>query len=458
MQKVNVFLKPRDLNQAIDYMTEINGIYQHNFYESKHSNPDKCFICGKTITFHMDFNSRVEKMKGAIRNVVDIITEGIKTYFKDDIENNDNKDNDIQIKVDDEYNRNSIDIMNECLICYKNITYREKEENKLPCGHKICDICLFEYIKNQIETAQIENIHCFAYKCQQILLEDYILKVIKNNKILIDKYNIFKKKAEILSCPTKKFCPEKDCNSFLERKEGQDKYVSCEKGHKYCFVCLKPWHNKSKCNEELDKDFQLWKQNKIIKRCPKCRFYTEKNEGCNHMTCAECKYQWCWLCEKKYEYNHYSNGACAGQQFYKGDKPNEKEKERYLQQRQRNRDRIRNRNHEIEETSILQNYYIKISTRSHNICMKIAIFFFVVFFIAGLGTSLIYYEFIVFPERHHPRKFTRKMLSFLNILALLFTIVNIIIYQIFFFPLTLVYLLLTSPFRGVNLIRLLFEC
>ena len=43
------------------------------------------------------------------------------------------------------------------------ITYREKEENKLPCGHKICDICLFEYIKNQIETAQIENIHCFAY-------------------------------------------------------------------------------------------------------------------------------------------------------------------------------------------------------------------------------------------------------------------------------------------------------
>ena len=31
------------------------------------------------------------------------------------------------------------------------------------------------------------------------------------------------------------------------------------------------------CNEELDKDFQLWKKDKIIKRCPKCRFYTEKN-------------------------------------------------------------------------------------------------------------------------------------------------------------------------------------
>ena len=36
------------------------------------------------------------------------------------------------------------------------------------------------------------------------------------------------------------------------------------------------------------------------------------------MTCTECKYQWCWLCEGQYEYGHYGDdGPCKGLQFKK---------------------------------------------------------------------------------------------------------------------------------------------
>ena len=36
------------------------------------------------------------------------------------------------------------------------------------------------------------------------------------------------------------------------------------------------------------------------------------------MTCAECKYQWCWLCEGEYRDGHYSEeGPCQGLQFRK---------------------------------------------------------------------------------------------------------------------------------------------
>jgi hypothetical protein len=35
------------------------------------------------------------------------------------------------------------------------------------------------------------------------------------------------------------------------------------------------------------------------------------------MTCAECKYQWCWLCGKKYYEGHYTQGECNGLQFFK---------------------------------------------------------------------------------------------------------------------------------------------
>ena len=56
-------------------------------------------------------------------------------------------------------------------------------------------------------------------------------------------------------------------------------------------------------------------KNKNLKQCPRCKIYTEKNEGCNHMTCTNCKFQWCWLCEGKYEYGHYNQGKCRGLQF-----------------------------------------------------------------------------------------------------------------------------------------------
>lgn len=33
-----------------------------------------------------------------------------------------------------------------------------------------------------------------------------------------------------------------------------------------------------------------------IKTCPNCSAYTQKNEGCNHMTCKSCSIHYCWKC------------------------------------------------------------------------------------------------------------------------------------------------------------------
>lgn len=36
----------------------------------------------------------------------------------------------------------------------------------------------------------------------------------------------------------------------------------------------------------------------VSKRCPNalCGFWIEKNEGCDHMTCSRCEFEFCWSC------------------------------------------------------------------------------------------------------------------------------------------------------------------
>jgi hypothetical protein len=57
INKIYILLHPENIERAIDYMTEIDGVYQHNFFENNHKSKDKglCFICKKSKRFHLDY-------------------------------------------------------------------------------------------------------------------------------------------------------------------------------------------------------------------------------------------------------------------------------------------------------------------------------------------------------------------------------------------------------------------
>ena len=308
IDKVYILLRPENIERAIDYMTEIDGIYQHNYLAS--TNPKEnnlCFICKKPKQNHLD-------------------------YIEDDLmfENQNNNEQNYLDKNENDMVNDEDKAEGECGLCYEKISKKDKSNNTLPCGDLYCNHCWFNYLKTLISESKVDEIKCMNHECYDIIPEKFILKHISNDEHLLEKYKRFKKRVEIFKDKNKKICPNPDCDSFLQKSE-LTKYVQCENGHEYCFECLKPPHGDEQCNYNIDKQFMEWKEGKRVKRCPRCKMYTEKNEGCNHMTCVTCKYQWCWLCEGPYNYGHYDSGKCAGHQFTRADNLDEIKKNNYYQ-------------------------------------------------------------------------------------------------------------------------------
>ena len=223
-----------------------------------------------------------------------------------------------KIKVEeDEYsyqNESSIDMIETCLICDEKLTMEEKRNNLLKCLHMFCDDCFYRFIKEKINSNFIQGIKCPYKDCDGKLYENFIIRILMRDEPLLEKYKILQKKRQLMLNPNAQLCPYPDCDSYAI-KGGNNKNVKCIKsGHKFCFNCLKQWHDGENCDTSVDNSFEKWRDSYKVKRCPKCKYFIEKNEGCNHITCYNCKYEFCWLCLGEYTSGHFETGRCFGLQ------------------------------------------------------------------------------------------------------------------------------------------------
>jgi len=284
--KIYNFLNPIDIIEAMKMMSKINGIYQHNFFLRKNNKSnDKCFICNEKREFHINENrEKIENSNKLNNNKLTLL----------DLEKDINNENNI------------------CLICYEEIKNEDLEKIKINCGHLFCFDCWIEYIEEKLKS--FDNIICMEKTCKKEISNEKIKELIINNEKLLNNFEKYLINKEILKNPNKKFCPYPDCNGIgiMENLENEkEKYIKCTNGHKFCFFCLKNWHGKKLCKEEVEKDFKNWKKNKNTQQCPNCKIWIEKNDGCNHITCSNCKYEFCWICLGKYDDNHFKIGGCT---------------------------------------------------------------------------------------------------------------------------------------------------
>ena len=316
-------MNPIDLQEALDYLNKNEkGQFTHSFLINENN---VCTICGKGRNDHESDTIFVENdnLSGSDNNDenVDFIDDLIGNR-KSNSHRFNAYENSYRKSLGNEKRKDSItksntnkDLDKECPLCYEKI--ENLKEVELKCGHYFCKDCWIDYLKEKITNANVSKISCMQNKCQTILEDKFIKDILKDNQELIDKYDKFYKRKKMLEQSDKiKSCPFPDCEGYAE-KNGKNKYVKCNFGHEFCFECGNAPHGKKKCSDMADKAFEEWRSKRIVKRCPCCRMWTEKNEGCNHMTCVECKFQWCWLCQKPYNSNHFYEGSCNGLQFYK---------------------------------------------------------------------------------------------------------------------------------------------
>ncbi|EYU24556.1 hypothetical protein MIMGU_mgv1a023566mg [Erythranthe guttata] len=114
------------------------------------------------------------------------------------------------------------------------------------------------------------------------------------------------------------YCPYRDCSGLLMNDGGGDvREAECPFCNRlFCARCSVTWHSGVDCEEFSKLRFdergredrmvhELAKKNQW-QRCPRCKFFVERKEGCLHITCR-CGFQFCYACGAAWSSTH---GGC----------------------------------------------------------------------------------------------------------------------------------------------------
>ncbi|CAM9315029.1 unnamed protein product, partial [Ectocarpus fasciculatus] len=186
-----------------------------------------------------------------------------------------------------------------CSICYDQVP--PAETTHLSCGHMFCRGCYTQYLSIKVDNEGAASVqtHCPEPKCSERVPESLFKDLL--GAASVAKYREFAIKSFIESSRFIRYCPAAGCDKVAIGRGITN--VVCHCANPFCFRCGEETHDPATCDQLsrwLDKcrnesETANWM---IVntKKCPKCDARTEKNQGCNHMTCRLCKHDYCWIC------------------------------------------------------------------------------------------------------------------------------------------------------------------
>ncbi|XP_035659149.1 E3 ubiquitin-protein ligase RNF19A-like [Branchiostoma floridae] len=192
------------------------------------------------------------------------------------------------------------------------------------CPHRSCIDCLRQYLRIEITESRV-NISC--PECSERFHPTDMQRIL-GDRGLMDKYEEFMLRRCLVLDPDSRWCPAPDCG-YAVIASG---CASCPKlqclregcGTYFCYHCKAEWHPNQTCDMARQQRTNQLRSSSVsysqvsaaddIKPCPRCGAYIVKMDdgSCNHMTCAVCGAEFCWLCMKEISDLHYlSPSGCT---------------------------------------------------------------------------------------------------------------------------------------------------
>ena len=232
-----------------------------------------------------------------------------------------------------------------CQVCYSEIT--DANSYSLDCKHTFCSECWTDYLTEKVRSGyQGINASCMQGGCnmkvQHSTFERYLTPCPK------DKETYWKWLCKSFTDENKniKWCPNVQCEYCCERQDQSRvlQEITCECGTLFCFMCGNYSHKPCDCDAatkwlvkaSAESENVLW-ISANTKACPKCKKNIEKNHGCNHMQCVQCKWDFCWVCLGEWK----EHGSATGG-YYKCNLYETKKKDNTFSEEETKRENAKN--------------------------------------------------------------------------------------------------------------------
>ncbi|KIL59702.1 hypothetical protein M378DRAFT_997146 [Amanita muscaria Koide BX008] len=188
-----------------------------------------------------------------------------------------------------------------CPICFDEVT----TPVMLTCGHFYCTACLRHFLSSAVERKTFP-LACSGDedRCKAPIAIPIIQRYLLQQQF--DRLVEMAVTTYIEKQPTKfRYCTTPDCPQVYRYEGGgMTTVLTCPSCFAtVCTGCHKEAHEGMTCREreimtnpkEQERLNEEWALAAGAKRCPSCRVWIQKTEGCNHMTC-QCGVHLCWLC------------------------------------------------------------------------------------------------------------------------------------------------------------------
>jgi len=245
----------------------------------------------------------------------------------------------------------STSAVRECPLCMAECTL-----DQFPilrnCPHLFCMDCLHTYTKLEIHEGRV-NLKC--PQCNELIHpNDIALLLGEKAGHLLTLYESLMLRRILATDPDTRWCPRPNCTfAVIATGCASCPKIECEHpgcGYAFCYHCKAEWHPNQTCDAaRAQRNLNLRSSSATVsleggvitgfrehpssasgaglsstgaqsssysevKACPRCQVLAVKmhDGSCNHMTCAVCGVEFCWLCMKEISDLHYlSPSGCT---------------------------------------------------------------------------------------------------------------------------------------------------